>query len=167
MDKHSEIKRLLEGFSMKPNLPITATVVSVENDTCAVKLSSGLVLSDVRLKATITDDEDSLLIVPKVDSEVILMSQTGALSSLMVIKVNSVESIRYKKGAFEFVVDGTTGKVTLKKGTANFGSLITNLIDTIVGAQIITPNGPGTISPATQAQLNQIKTTFNTILNSN
>lgn len=78
MDKSVQVKRALaQALGINPNLPITATVVSIENDTCTVKLLSELVLSDIRLKATITDDEDSLLIVPKVDSEVILMSQTG------------------------------------------------------------------------------------------
>lgn len=168
MDTAAEIKQaLVKALGITPNLAITATVVSIENDTCTVKLLSGLVLSDVRLKATISEDEDSFLIVPKINTEVILMSQTGELSSLMIIKVNAVESIHYKKGEFEFVVDGTTGKVTLKNATANLGTLITTLIDTLVSAQLVTPNGPGTISPATQTQLTQIKTTFNTLLNSN
>jgi hypothetical protein len=168
MDIAAEIKKaLIEVMGMNPNLPITATVVSVQNDTCTVKLLSKLVLSDVRLKATISEDTDSFLIVPKIGSEVILMSQTGALSGLMVLKVDAVERIVYKKGLFEFVIDGTTGKLTLKKGTANFGALIESLIDTISGAAIVTPSGPGTINPVTQAQLTQIKTAFKTILNSN
>lgn len=166
MDKHAEIKRLLEGFGLKPNLPITAKVLSVNGGTCTVKLNSSLVLSDVRLKATMSDDEDSYLVIPKVGSEVVLLSQTGELSALMVIKVDSVENIQYKKGLFEFEVDGTLGKVTLKKGAVNFGTLINNLIDTISGAQLITSSGPGTINPITQAQLLEIKTAFNTILNS-
>ncbi|MFE3849079.1 hypothetical protein ACFX5D_13990 [Flavobacterium sp. LB3P45] len=167
MDTAAEIKRaLIKALGVNPNLPITATVLSVENDTCTVKLLSELVLSDVRLKATISDDSDGFLIIPKVNSEVILMSQTGELSGLMVIKVDSVENIQYKKGVFEFEVDGTLGKVTLKKGSANFGTLINSLIDTISSAQIITSSGPGTINPITQGQLAQIKTAFNTILNS-
>ena len=166
MDKIAQIKKALESFGFKPNLPITAKVLSIENDTCTVELESKLVLSDIRLKATISDDTDSFLIIPKVNSEVIIMSQTGELSGLMVIKVDSIENIQYKKGAFEFEVDGTLGKVTLKKGATNFGTLINNLIDTVSNAQIVTPNGPGTINPITQAQLLEIKTAFNTILNS-
>jgi hypothetical protein len=42
---------------------------------------------------------------------------------------------------------------------------MSNLIDTIVSAQVITPQGPGTISPATQTQLINIKTMFNALLN--
>ncbi|NDP26462.1 MAG: hypothetical protein GZ087_03405 [Flavobacterium sp.] len=168
MDVAAEIKKVLkEVLGANPNLPITATVVSVEGNTCAVKLLSGLVLSDVRLSATINDDVDCFLIVPKIDSEVIIMSQTGELSGLMVVKVDAVEKISYKKSDFEFVIDGTTKKVTLKNAGANLGVLIGNLIDTISGAQIICPNGPGTINPTTIGQLTQIKTMFNIILNSN
>ncbi len=168
MDTAAEIKQaLIKALGVNPNLPITATVVSVENDTCTVKLLSELVISDVRLKATITDEADSFIMVPKIGSEVIVMSQTGVLSGLMVIKIDAVESIAYKKGVFEFAVDGTTGKVSLKKGTANFGALIETLIDTISGAQIIIASGgAGTINPITQGQLLQIKTAFKTILNS-
>jgi len=166
MDKSTQVKRALaQALGINPNLPITATVVSVENDTCTVKLLSKLVLSDVRLKATITDEADSFLIVPKVNSEVILMSQTGALSGLMVIKVNAVESIRYKKGDFEFVVDGTTGKVTLKKSGANFGALVSDLIKEISNAIILTPAGPGQIAASTKAKLTALDTKFKTLLN--
>lgn len=168
MDTAAEIKKaLIEALGVTPNLAITATVVSIENDTCTVRLASNLVLSDVRLKATITDESDSFLIVPKVNSEVILMSQTGELSGLMVLKVDAVESIRYKKGDFEFVVDGTTGKVTLKKSGANFGALVSDLIKEISNAIILTPAGPGQIAASTKAKLTALDTKFKTILNSN
>jgi hypothetical protein len=168
MDLAAEIKKaLIELIGANPNLPITATIVSVENDTCTIKLLSELVISDVRLKATISDDSDTLLITPKIGSEVMVMSQTGKLSGLVVIKIDSVEKIEYKKGTFELSIDGTTGKARFKKQGANFGALINSLIETISSAQIITPNGVGTINTTTQAQLEQIKTAFNTILNSN
>ena len=168
MDTPSKIKQaLIEALGVNPNLPITATVVSVEGKTCTVKLVSELVLSDVRLCATISDEADEFLIVPKIGSEVVLMSQTGKLSGLMVLKIDSVEKIQYKKSDFEFIIDGTTGKVTLKKAGANFGGLMNDFIDAINSAQIITPEGTGSISPATVAQLNIIKTKFNFVLNSN
>ena len=166
MDTAAEIKQALsKALGITPNLAITATVVSVENDTCTVKLLSELVLSDVRLKATISDDEDSFLIVPKIDSEVILMSQTGALSGLMVLKVDAVESIRYKNGDFEFLVDGATGKVTLRKSSANFGALVSDLIKEISNAIILTPAGPGQIATSTKGKLTALDTKFKTILN--
>jgi hypothetical protein len=167
MDTAAEIKKaLIKALGIAPNLAITATVVSIENDTCTVRLTSNLVLSDIRLKATITDESDSFLIIPKVNSEVILMSQTGELSGLMVLKVDAVESIQYKQGDFEFIVDGTTGKVTLKKSGANFGNLVSDLIAAISNAIILTPAGPGQMAASTKAKLTELDTKFKTILNS-
>jgi hypothetical protein len=93
------------------------------------------------------------------------MSQTGKLDGLFVVKVDAVDNITFKKEDFEIIIDGETKKVTIKNGTANLGQLMSNLIDTIVSAQVITPQGPGTISPATQTQLINIKTMFNALLN--
>ena len=167
MDTAAEIKKaLIEAMGITPNLAITATVLSIENDTCTVRLISTLELSDVRLKATISDDQDTFLIVPKVNSEVILMSQTGELSGLMVLKVDAVESIRYKKGDFEFIVDGTTGKLTLKKAGANFGTLVSDLIKEISNAVILTPAGPGQMAASTKVKLTALDTQFKTLLNS-
>ena len=166
MQNASAVKKaLVMALGVNPNLAITATVVAVKNDTCSVKLLSGLVLSDVRLKATITDDEDSFLIVPQINSEVVLMSQTGELSSLMVIKVNAVESIHYKKGDFEFIVDGATGKVTLKNANTNLGALITQFITEIKTIIILTPSGPGKVAPSSITKLETLDAKFKTLLN--
>lgn len=166
MDKPTKIKRaLLEALGVNPNLAITAEVVSVENNTCTVKLVSDLVLTDVRLCATVNENQDSFVIMPKIGSEVVLMSQTGTLAGLMVIKVDTVESIIYKNAGFEFKVDGATKKVTLKNQSENLGQLVGELIDTISNSVIDTPNGPGAINAVTKTALNQIKTRFNSILN--
>ena len=154
-----------EALGINPNLAITATVVSVSENTCSIKLASELVLTDVRLCATISDEPDMMVIKPKVGSEVIVMSQTGKLDGLFIVKVDAVDNITFKKEDFEIIIDGATKKVTIKNGTANLGALMDSLIDTIVSAQILTPQGPGTISPATQTQLTNIKTMFNALLN--
>lgn len=167
MDKPAKIKKaLIEALGITPNLAITAEVVSIQNSTCTVKLVSGLVLTDVRLCATINDSADVFVITPKMGSEVVLMSQTGKLSGLMVIKVDAVESISYKKGQFEFTVEAINGKVILKNAGVNFGALIGNLIDTFSNAIIDTPNGFGAINAITKTKLTQLKNQFNLILNS-
>ena len=146
MDTGAEIKKALrEALGINPNLAITATVVSVGVNTCSIKLAIELVLTDVRLCATISDEPDMMVIKPKVGSEVIAMSQTGKLDGLFIVKVDAVDNITFKKEDFEIIIDGTTKKVTIKNGTANLGQLMSNLIDTINSAQIITPQGTGTI----------------------
>lgn len=168
MDKSAKIKQaLLDALAINPNLAITAEVVSIQETTCTIKLVSDLVLTDVRLCATINESDDLFVVVPKVGSEVVLISQTGNLSGLLVIKVDAVESISYKKGDFEFLVDGTTGKVTLKNETCNFGDLVSSLISEIQNAIILTPAGPGKIAPTTKLKLTELDTKFKTLLNSN
>lgn len=165
MDKHSKIKKLLEGFGLKPNLPITATVISVENDTCTVKLESSLVLSDVRLKATIGESDGSFVIEPKVGSEVIVMSQTGELSGLMVLKVDQVAKIKLKQNGLELIVDSNDGKVILKNASANLHTVLNDLATALLGFTVITPNGPSTgLIPTTTVQINSFKTKINQLL---
>ena len=82
-----------EALGINPNLAITATVVSVSENTCSIKLASELVLTDVRLCATISDEPDMMVIKPKVGSEVIVMSQTGKLDGLFIVKVDAVDNI--------------------------------------------------------------------------
>ena len=168
MDKPAAVKKaLIEALGITPNLAITAEVVSVENTTCTVKLVSELVLSDVRLCATINESQDLFLITPKIGSEVIVMSQTGKLSGLFVLKVDAVESISYKKNGLEFLIDGTTGKITLKNTHANFGDLISKFITEVSNAIILTPAGPGNIAPTTKAKLEVLNTKFKSLLNTN
>lgn len=169
MDTGSEIKKALkEALGLNPNLPITATIVSIENETCTIKLLSELVLSDVRLKATVTDETDMFLIVPKIGSEVIVMSQTGELSGLMVIKVDNVEKIIYKQGEFEFIVDSTDKKVVIKNDSANVYTVFQLLSDLLKQFQVYTSNGPsGTPLPNTITAINQFETEFKGILKAN
>lgn len=169
MDTGSEIKKALkEALGINPNLPITATIVSIENETCTIKLLSELVLSDVRLKATVTDEADMFLIVPKIGSEVIVMSQTGELSGLMVIKVDNVEKIIYKQGDFEFIVDSSDKKVVIKNGDANVYTAFQLLSDLLKQFQVYTSNGPsGTPLPNTITSINKFETEFKGILKAN
>jgi phage tail sheath gpL-like len=167
MDTATKLKQALkEAIGANPNLPITAKVVSIQGTTCTVRLVGELKISDVRLCATINEDADGLVIIPKIGSEVVIISQTGTLSGMMVVKVDAVETVTYKKADFEFIVDGTTGKVTLKKSGANFGGLMNELIDAISGMQTLNSDmTTGVLQPAVIAQLTAIKTKFNLILN--
>lgn len=164
-DKKAQIKEQLKALvGASPNLPITAEVTSVTGNVCSIRLFGGLIITDVRLTAT--TESFAILTIPKVGSDVLVMSQTGELSGLFVIKINEIDKLIYSNADFEFSLNLVTKKVTIKKAGANVGQLIGQLIDTVKNTQIIVPGaGTGTIDPATQAQLTNIKTQFNTILN--
>lgn len=164
-----DVKELLKTIvGVNPNLPLTAKVIGVNDKTVSIELANGLQLSDVRLTATGTDDKEGLIIEPKIGSDILVMSQTGKLSELFVIKVNDINSIRYVNGDFKVEIDANQKKVGVKNATGNLGALTAQLIDEIVNLNIVvsTPAGPGTgsVNTAQQTILNQVKTGFNSIL---
>ena len=164
-----DVKELLKTIvGVNPNLPLTAKVIGVNDKTVSIELANGLQLSDVRLTATGTDDQEGLIIEPKIGSDILVMSQTGKLSELFVIKVNEIKSIRYVDEDFKVEIDANQKKVGVKNATGNLGALTAQLIDEIVNLNIVvsTPDGPGTgsVNPAQQTILNQVKTGFNSIL---
>lgn len=116
MSQLKELKKLIkEIVGVVPNLPIPATVKTVESETCSVELKSGLVLTDVKLKATITDADNSLLLKPKVGSAVLLLSLSGDLDNLTIIKIDEVEKIEYNQNGMQLLIDSTAPKALIKK----------------------------------------------------
>ena len=67
-------------------------VKSVDGDRCSVDFA-GLVISDIRLRASLADVNKKMLVVPKVGSAVIVGSLSGDLDNLVVLQVDEVESV--------------------------------------------------------------------------
>lgn len=67
-------------------------VVSVEGATCTVEFGSQQI-SGVRLRASLADVEEQLLVVPKAGSAVVVGSLSGDLSDLAVLVVDEAERI--------------------------------------------------------------------------
>lgn len=72
-------------------------VVSVKDMTCTVKIGAAEI-EGVRLRASLTDRERQILIVPKVGSAVTLGCLTADLNNLVVLQVDEVESITINGG---------------------------------------------------------------------
>jgi len=165
MSKPSEIKKKIQEIvDVKPNLPIYGVVKSVTADYCSVKIKSGLVLTDVKLKATIGGD-NFIKIIPKIGTTVLLLSQTGAVDNLTVIKVDEVEKVEYSQNGLEIIVDSTDGKVSIKNNSSSLVDVLSDLVTTIKGLKVFTPVGPsGTPLPTTIASLNAFEAKFKTLL---
>lgn len=166
MDKLSEVKkRLKEIVGVNPNLPITAIVISVEGDSCTVELKSGLRLSDVKLKATIGGATNYLTPTPKVGSTVVLISLSGNLDNLTIIKFDEIEKLSYKQDGLEFIVDSTDGKVSVKNETVSLLEILNDLATTLKQFKVFTPVGPsGTPLPPTILAIEQFETKFKQLL---
>lgn len=166
MDKPSEIKKLIKQIvNANTNLPIPATVLSVTGDHCKVKLKSGLEISDVKLKATITDGGDYMLITPKVNSAVLLLSLTGDMDNVTVIKVDNIAKMEFVQGNLKLAVDSEDNKVLVKNEDTNLYDLFDKLTTILKEFKVFTPVGPsGTALPPVLLKIEQFETKFKQLL---
>lgn len=164
MDKISQLKANLQKIvNANPNLPVDGIVKSIQNDTCTVEVD-GLELSDVRLKAT-ADGSDTLLIVPAVDSNVLLLSSDGSIDNLTVIKTDKAEKIIYKENGLQVEIDSTDGKVSIKNDSISLIEVLQGLATLLKQFKVYTPAGPsGTPLPDSITAINQFETNFKKIL---
>ena len=106
MSKERDIKSVLKGMiGTSYTQPITCEVVSIQGNSCTVKLESGLELTDVRLRATLAQGSDELLITPKQGSTALVWSVTGELDDLVLLKCDQIEKIGYKQDGLEFEIN--------------------------------------------------------------
>lgn len=165
MDKYSEIKKLIrEIIGNNANTPFKVTVKSIEGDTCTVTLKGGLDISEVKLKAT-SKEGDSLLLVPKVNTEVLVLSLSGSVDNLTVIRINEVEKIDYKQNGLEVLIDSTDKKVSIKNDSVSLVDVLSDLATLLKGFKVFTPSGPsGVPLPDTITKIVEFETKFKQIL---
>lgn len=111
MDKYAKLREMLRGIcgyqANKEPLLFQAKVVSVQGDCCEVDMG-GLVLSDVRLKAVADGQTDGvILMVPAVDSWVLVGSLTGDYKDLAVLNMDRFEKIIFGGDEFGGIVRAT------------------------------------------------------------
>lgn len=166
MTQLTELKKLIRDIvGANPNLPITGVVKAIENDACTVELKGGFAISDVKLKATISEGDHYLKLVPKVGSTVLIMSLSGGLDNMAVIKVDEVEKIAYSQNGLELLIDSTDKKVSIKNDDCNLVEALTDLVTAIKQLKVFTPVGPsGAPLPNTIAALNAFETKFKKLL---
>lgn len=144
MDKYRRLADLLKGRNEAKETFFTATFVSSQGDTCTINVD-GLELDGVRLKPTTAQTENKVLLTPAEGSDVLVGSFSGDFSNLFVLSADVVDTI-------EITCNGQ-----------NVMKLVSQLIQTLAKAQVITPLGNGTFDPAVISQLNRIETAFKQI----
>jgi len=166
MDKIAELKKNLRiVVGADANYPVRGTIESIEGQTCSVKLASGLVVPDVRLKATIGTGNDYVLITPAVGSDVLMLSGNGTLDDLTVIKVDQSEKTEIRQGGLIILIDSTDGKVQVKNDNASLVDIFNDLAELIKVLKVSTPMGPsGVPLPDTITSLNQWQVKFKQLL---
>lgn len=109
MDGYRELRERLKGLQRGDTAIWQGIVEKVEGLTCSVRIG-GLTVPGVRLRSSLTEDEGSLTVVPKVGTAVTLGSLSGDMSEMVVIAVDHAESIV------------ASGKITINGG--ELGGLI-------------------------------------------
>ena len=166
MDKSSEVKRLIKQIvGDNPNYPIPATVTAIDNQSCSVKLANGFTVSDVKLKATITDDEDYFLVTPEVGSDVLILSGDGTLRNLTVIHVDKVAKFEFSQNGLKVLFDSNDKKVNIQNNDASLKEVFSDLAEILKQLKHYTPAGPsGTPLPDSIQRINAFETKFNKLL---
>lgn len=144
MDKYRRLADLLKGRNETKETFFTATFVSSQGDTCTINVD-GLELDGVRLKPTTAQTKNKVLLTPAEGSDVLVGSFSGDFSNLFVLSADVVDTI-------EITCNGQ-----------NVMKLVSQLIQTLAKAQVITPLGNGTFDPGVISQLNMIETSFKQI----
>lgn len=168
MDKIAEIKkRLKEVVDANPNYPIVGTVKAVDGETCSVKLVSGLVLSDVKINASVTGSADYLILEPAINSDVLMLSGDGTLSNLYLIKVDQIGKFKFSQSGMKVEFDSIDKKIKIENGTVSlkdlFADLSTILNNLKVG--VVAVGAPsGTITPDVVTLVSNFSTKVNALL---
>ncbi|ASZ11100.1 hypothetical protein KTO58_19735 [Chitinophaga pendula] len=165
MDKYARLANLLKSNQQTGTNIFTAAVISVQGESCTVDVS-GTVVSDVRLKATVNEAANRLLIVPVVGSYVLVASLSGDMRDLAVISVDEVEQINFTGKNINIEINDTTGKIDLHNKSVGLTGLIDSLFDLLKqNYRLATSTGPtGTPLPDSITALNKLQTDFKRIL---
>lgn len=169
MDKTSEIKKKMkEVIGVNPNLPFHGVVTEVTGETCKVKLVSGLEIDDVRLKATVNEETNFVLVTPEVGSDVLLLSGDGSLDNVSVIKIDKVSKFAYTQSGLTIEADSNDKKVLVKNDDTNLYELFDKLTTILKEFKVFTPVGPsGTALTPVVLKINEFETKFKQLLKAN
>lgn len=163
-DKIARLKKQLRDLvAANPNLPIDGIVKSVSGDVCAVEID-GLLLSDIRLKAS-ADGTDNLLTIPKLNSRVLMLSSDGTIDNLTVIKCDAASKIIFNENGLQVEIDSEAGKVKIENEETSLKALFVQLTDILKTLKVFTPVGPsGNPLPDSIVKIEQFENDFKTIL---
>lgn len=165
MDKYKQLKQQLKQIvDADPNLPLDGIVTAIDNDTCTVRFADDFEVSDVRLKAT-ADSKDNLLIIPKIGSNVLMISSDGTVGNLTVIKCDQASKIIFNENGLHIEIDSSDGKIMIKNNQTSLKELFQKSTNIKKNMKVSTPMGPsGTPLPDVLQMITVFENEFKQLL---
>ncbi len=160
MDTYRRLADVLKGVNPQVMTIMQGKMGNVDGNTCTV-IVDDIEISDVRLRASTTDNENEMLIVPKLGTTVIVGSLTGNLDELVILSYDEIETISINGGALGGLVKINELKTQLVKVTARIDGIIS-----AINAGVVTAgDGGSALLTKIKAGLAQItnKESFNNI----
>lgn len=97
MDSYRQLAQHLSGLKTRKASLYQGFVKSVEGKTCTVQID-GLDVPDVRLRASTTDEDSELILVPAVGSAVIVGALSDDFGQLALLSMDKVDTITIHGG---------------------------------------------------------------------
>lgn len=124
MDPYRRLAEKLKGLTPVATSPILqGTVKAVDGNTCTVLLDD-IELIGVRLRASIVENSNQMLITPKIGSVVVLGSLSGDLNDLVILRCDEIESIIINGGTLGGLIKINELKTQLDKMTARIDGIL-------------------------------------------
>lgn len=155
MTKEEELRlALLKLFSKSPFFIATVAEVDESDYSCTVKDFANNEYPGVRLKSSV-DARNGFIIVPKINSEVIVSSLKSDSTACFVVVFGEVEKVinTISGTAFTINKDG----FVIKRSAESLKKIISNLIDQINTITVPTGTGPSGV-PVNATAFSAIKT---------
>ncbi|MDR3226132.1 MAG: hypothetical protein LBT56_00475 [Prevotellaceae bacterium] len=160
MDTYSGIKEKIRRIAGTEKLQQTtvfpAQVEKITGTTCTVKIDE-LLMNDVRLRAVINNENEQLLITPKVGSYVLIVDLSGGeYRDLAVISYSEIDKIELKIS--ETTITTNANGITIENKGENLFKVLSDFITEVTKIIVIQGTSPNV------AALNQIMQRLNKIL---
>lgn len=92
MDNYRLLNNLLKEINSKEITILQGVVTAVNVPTCTVRLGN-ITVSDVRLRASESTNKHEFVIIPKLNTPVLIGSLSGDLNQLAILSVDEIEKI--------------------------------------------------------------------------
>ena len=151
MADYSEIKKLIKKIvGNQQNLPITGIVKSIQGDTCTVEIAGEFSVSDVKIKAT-SGKTDFFMLVPVIGSTVSMLSLSGGLENLIIIKTDNVARLEFLQNGLHIIADAADQKVQVKNEHCGLLDIMQDITDLLKELKVYTISGASGV-PITTSQ---------------